>query len=122
MPRIFQQTLQKVEVMIDVKCDICGKSTKADTYEGFERAQIVAAFNETIHAGDRWVVELCHYCFHDFMEWLLIDKLGTCLYHNAAEDDELNPMDETDIDDIRAFFAGRRTERLTESTEESTFE
>ena len=117
MGRVFQTSLKKVETMIDIRCDICGKSTAADTYDGFEKAQLVASFNETEHAGDRWIVELCHNCFHDFMEWLLLDKFGTCLYHNIAEDDEIDPMEEADIEDIRAFFANRRSERLQNAEE-----
>jgi len=112
MARTYSGGLQTVEVITDIRCDVCGRSTKAQTHDGFEKAIVMGAFNETIHAGDRWVIELCQNCFHDFLEWLLLDKLGTCLYHNVEEENKEDPMEETDIEDIRAFFANRRTERL----------
>ncbi len=102
MVRKFVQKVETNAYVTDVLCDSCGKSCRSVfNPEKYEYAGILADFNEGPHAGDRWRIQLCQKCFFDFVQELLVKKLGTAEY-----DSVIDPVPST-IDELRTFFAHR---------------
>lgn len=101
MSRVFNTVVKRVEELYDIRCDICGESLMG--VYGYETGIISGSFDEGPRAGDRLLVELCGDCFEDVIEFVLLDKLGTCMYTNTADTTHT-----TDIEGLRSFYAARR--------------
>ena len=80
----------------DILCDVCGRSTK-DKKGNFIKATLAANFLGGHHFGEKFGLDFCEDCFDELMVWVLIDKLGTCIY-----DDVRGIYTE---DDIREWYA-----------------
>ena len=97
MTRRYRELSPGKIAIVDILCDRCGHSTR--TVSGYEKATMTASFEEGFHAGDRFVVELCSSCFDDLMGNILVDNMGTCLYHSEILGGE------REIDDVREMYA-----------------
>lgn len=86
--------------IVDILCDACGDSCR--TLEGFEVANLDAAFEEGIHTGDRFAVELCQVCFDSILAHIIVDRMGTCAYHNVNDGVSMN------MEELREFYAHLR--------------
>lgn len=55
--------LVEVESVIDVKCDVCGTSTRIEA-NGYQFGTLQAHWGYgTLHDGERYEVHLCEHCF-----------------------------------------------------------
>ena len=107
--RKLMSTIVRQQELVDVFCDICGKSVRGQLNpDRFELARIVARFDEGVTAGDRFKIDLCQGCFFDLLEWLLLDRKGVCDYTNVVDQG-----DSATIDDLREYFGHRRAGTLT---------
>lgn len=97
MARKYKEIGQGKFAVVDIKCDMCGDSCR--TLEGYEVATLAASFNEGPHTGDRFVIEFCQHCFDEILHHVIVECMGTCLYHS-----EINGVD-MDIDDLRELYA-----------------
>jgi len=97
MVRRYKEVTPGKIVVVDILCDRCGNSTR--TLSGYEKANLTASFEEGFHAGDRFVVELCSQCFDEMMQNILVDNMGTCLYHSEVLAEDL------ELDDLREMYA-----------------
>lgn len=53
----------EVESVIDVKCDVCGTSTRIEE-GGYQFATLQAHWGYgTLHDGERYEIHLCEHCF-----------------------------------------------------------
>ena len=109
MVKKYVQRVEKNAYVTDVLCDGCGKSTRSQfKSERYEYASINADFNEGPHAGDRWRIEICQRCFFDFVQDLLVKKLGTATYTSVL--DACPPT----MEELREFFAQRASGNIPE--------
>lgn len=97
MTRRFRELPTGKTVITDIICDRCGQSTR--TLDGFEKATLAASFEEGFHAGDRFIVELCQQCFDSIMAHILVDRMGTCMYHSEIMGGTM------EMEDLREMYA-----------------
>lgn len=88
----------------DILCDCCGQTVK--TLHGFEKAVLCASFEEGFHAGDRFIVEICQTCFDHLMVHILVDRMGTCMYHSEISGADM------EMEDLREMYAHLRAGTL----------
>ena len=104
MTRRYRDIAPGKSAIVDIICDCCGQSTR--TLSGFERATLCAAFEEGFHAGDRFVVELCQGCFDGLLAHILVDRMGTVMYHSEIEGATM------EIEELREMYAHMRSGTL----------
>lgn len=104
MTRRFREVTPGKHAVVDIVCDMCGQSTR--TLDGFEKASIAASFEEGWHAGDRFIVEICQSCFDFILGHILVDRMGTCMYHSSISGASM------EMEDLREMYAHLRNGTL----------
>ena len=97
MARKFREVSDGKLAIVDVLCDMCSQSTR--TLDGYEKGTLYASFEEGVNAGDRFVVDLCQNCFNELLHHVIVDCMGTCLYHSELPGETMN------MDDLRELYA-----------------
>ena len=87
-----------------MNCSICGVAIDygETSYSG---ARMCAHLHNDTREGETYAINLCESHFEDFLEWLLVDNLGVC--------DFILPDGVTELDDIREYYAARKTLKET---------
>ena len=104
MTRRYREVTPGKSAIVDILCDMCGHSTR--TIDGYEKATLAASFEEGFHAGDRFIVELCQSCFDNILSHIIVDRMGTCMYHSEIDG---APME---MEDLREMYAHLRSGTL----------
>lgn len=104
MTRRYREVTPGKTAIVDILCDMCGGTTR--TIDGYEKATLTASFEEGFHAGDRFIVELCQSCFDYLLSHILVDRMGTCMYHSDIDGASM------EMEDLREMYAHLRSGTL----------
>ena len=89
--------LQQVECVIDVCCDVCGKSCKkkVNGVDFKDYATITADWGYTSsHDGLRYQIHLCEHCFFSSLANLREARRGYRIFESESPDCEKDPLAE----------------------------
>lgn len=78
------KAIQPIEVIVDVGCDICGKSTKME----FATLKVDWGYYSK-HDGDRYEIQLCETCFFYTLATLKAEKRNHHMFDDNFDPSQL---------------------------------